>query len=77
MNRTITTLHEYRTLYPESAAIPTLTQSEPYLPQSSSKNWLFVSGWPVFGRAGYSKMVQQSGYEIHVARWRKGKWGWI
>jgi hypothetical protein len=27
MNRTITTLHEYRTLYPDSAAIPTLTQS--------------------------------------------------
>jgi hypothetical protein len=27
MHRTITTLHEYRTLYPDSAAIPTLTQS--------------------------------------------------
>src|SRR5258707_9100942 len=27
MHRTITTLHEYRTLYPESAPIPTLTQS--------------------------------------------------
>jgi hypothetical protein len=27
MYRTITTLHEYRTLYPDSAAIPTLTQS--------------------------------------------------
>jgi hypothetical protein len=26
MHRTITTLHEYRTLYPDSAAIPTLTQ---------------------------------------------------
>jgi hypothetical protein len=27
MDRTITTLHEYRLRYPESAAIPTLTQS--------------------------------------------------
>ena len=27
MYRTITTLHEYRTRYPDSAAIPTLTQS--------------------------------------------------
>jgi len=27
MYRTITTLHEYRTLYPQSASIPTLTQS--------------------------------------------------
>jgi len=27
MYRTITTLHEYRILYPDSAAIPTLTQS--------------------------------------------------
>jgi hypothetical protein len=27
MDRTITTLHEYRLRYPDSAAIPTLTQS--------------------------------------------------
>jgi hypothetical protein len=27
MDRTITTLHEYRLRYPESAAVPTLTQS--------------------------------------------------
>lgn len=27
MNRTIITLHEYRLRYPETAAIPTLTQS--------------------------------------------------
>jgi hypothetical protein len=27
MHRTITTLHEYRMLYPDSAPIPTLTQS--------------------------------------------------
>jgi hypothetical protein len=27
MHRTITTLHEYRMLYPDSALIPTLTQS--------------------------------------------------
>jgi hypothetical protein len=27
MYRTITTLHEYRTLYPGTAAVPTLTQS--------------------------------------------------
>jgi hypothetical protein len=27
MDRTVTTLHEYRLRYPDSAAIPTLTQS--------------------------------------------------
>jgi len=27
MDRTITTLHEYRLRYPDSAAVPTLTQS--------------------------------------------------
>jgi hypothetical protein len=27
MHRTITTLHEYRILYPDSAPVPTLTQS--------------------------------------------------
>jgi hypothetical protein len=27
MHRTTITLHEYRTLYPDSAAVPTLTQS--------------------------------------------------
>jgi len=61
MHRTITTLHEYRTLYPESAPIPTLTQSG-LLGLLLDRQRYKAAAWPGAGPDGNPSALRHAAY---------------